>query len=75
MPTVFGTSRSGIRNSKVRLLPLAARFLLSAAWRAGWVPLPGNAARWFMAGLAVAIAASYPLPRGTRPGSAPSPSG
>ena len=45
----------------LRLLPLAALFLLSAAWRAGWVHLPGNAARWFLAGLAVAIAASYPL--------------
>ena len=32
----------------LRLLLLAALFLLSAAWRAGWVHLhlPGHAARW-----------------------------
>jgi len=50
----------------LRLLPLAALFLLSALWRAGWMHLPGDdrplvAARWFVAGLAIAVGASYPL--------------
>jgi hypothetical protein len=51
-----------------RLLPLAPLFMLSAAWRAGLFHLPGDdqphvPARWFVLGLAAAVAASYPVGR------------
>jgi hypothetical protein len=51
-----------------RLLPLAPLFMLSAAWRAGLFHVPGEdqahvPARWFVLGLAVAVAVSYPVGR------------
>ncbi len=51
-----------------RLLPLAALFLISAVWRAGWFHLPGDdgphgTQRWFAAGFIMALAASYPIGR------------
>ncbi len=51
-----------------RLLPLAPLFMLSAAWRLGLFHVPGDdqphvPARWFVLGLAVAVAVSYPVGR------------
>jgi hypothetical protein len=53
---------------QARLLPFAPVFLLSAAWRAGLYHLPGDdrpnvPARWFVLGLAIAVAVSYPVRR------------
>ena len=47
-----------------RMLPLAALLIVSTAWLAGWIRLPGDEHRlaaswWFVLGLDVAIAASY----------------
>ena len=46
------------------LMPLSLLFALSAAYRAGFFPLPGDSdphvpGRWFMAGLGLALAGSY----------------
>src|SRR5712691_1466871 len=48
----------------LRLLPVSMPFLLSAAWRAGWLggwpsQDPRHAAYWFVGGFAVAIALSF----------------
>jgi hypothetical protein len=47
----------------LRLLPLAAVFLLSGLWRAGWLPLPpadhASATAWFLGGLAAAVSLSF----------------
>src|SRR2546423_630565 len=46
----------------LRLVPLGAVFLASAAWRLGWIDLPGGFARarwWFVLALAAAVGASF----------------
>ena len=57
----------------LRLLPIAAVFLISAAWNGGLFHVPGEdqpiaPVRWFLIALFVAVAASYPM-RGLYKGS------
>jgi hypothetical protein len=54
----------------LRLVPLGVLFLISAAWRAGFlsavIPSDRAAHFWFFSGLAIAVAVSFPIRRSYR---------